>query len=157
MDTVSTFIWFLNLARCKTYLFTSYWKVFKSKDSWILWLQLMSSKSRKTEKKKEREVTVTMPSTTPLEESEIIKDTIEEERRNVFRITRKIGRSMSGLMITVGFLLTFLTLQYIFEPLLDIPGFPNVKSIITVEAAVIASGILGLINIICGFILLAKE
>ncbi len=107
--------------------------------------------------REEREVSVEPPIIPYGEEPDIIRDTIEEERRRVFSLARRIGISISGLMIFFGVLLLFISLQYLLYPSLNIHGLPDVRSLLTPELMIAAAGIIGLINLICGFVLLAQE
>jgi hypothetical protein len=107
--------------------------------------------------KKKKEVLIELSPFSRIEEPKIIENTIEKERKNVFKITLRIGQSISGLMITVGTLLFIFSLQYILSPFLDIPGFPTFKSLLTPEFIMVLVGFLGFINIICGFVLLTKK
>jgi hypothetical protein len=108
-------------------------------------------------RRKKNEVKIE-PSFIPyLKEPEILEDTIEAERRHVFTVARKAGKSLSGLMIAIGAMLSVLSLQYFADPLFDIPGFPTLGNLLTSEFIMFLAAFLGIINIICGFVLLAKE
>jgi uncharacterized membrane protein len=107
--------------------------------------------------KKKKEVKIEPIFVPYLKEPEIVKDTIKAERQHVFAVTRRFGRRLSGLMIATGAMLSFLCLQYLFTPLLDIAGLPTLEDLLTSEFIVFLAGFLGIINIICGFVLLAKE
>lgn len=108
-------------------------------------------------RKKKTEVKVEPDFVPYLKEPEILKDTIEVERRRVFTITRRAGKGLSGLLITIGSMLTFLSLQYIVSPILDIQGLPTLGDLLTSEFIIFTAGFLGVVNIICGLILLAKD
>jgi hypothetical protein len=107
--------------------------------------------------RKEKEVSVKPPYLIRIEEPEIVKDTVEDERIRFFAVTRKIGESISGLVIAISGLILFISLQYLFDPLLNIYGVPSVKSILTGEFLMVIAGIVGAINILCGFVMMAKE
>ncbi|MCW4021483.1 MAG: hypothetical protein NWF14_09710 [Candidatus Bathyarchaeota archaeon] len=92
-----------------------------------------------------------------LREPEILEDTIEAERQHVLALTRKVGKSLSALMITVGVMLSVLSLQYLMSPVLDIHGLPTLGALFTSEFIIFLAGFLGAINIICGFVLLAQK
>jgi len=106
--------------------------------------------------RKRREPTVKIPYTPSMEERDLIEDTIETERAHVFSVAKKIGDSISGLMIMIGALSSLAATQYLFH-LFKIPGLPEIKNLLTPELIIIAAGILGVINIVCGFVLLAKK
>ena len=108
-------------------------------------------------RKKKEEVKIEPDFVPYLREPEILKDTIEAERRQVIAITRKAGKGLSGLLITIGSLLSLLSLQYLVSPLLDVKGLPSLGDLLTSEFIILSSGFLGIINIVCGLILLAKE
>jgi hypothetical protein len=92
-----------------------------------------------------------------LKEPEILEDTIEAERKNVFAVAQKAGKSLSGLMIAIGVMLSVLTIQYLANPFFNLPGFPTLGNLLTSEFIMFLAAFLGIINIICGFVLLAKE
>ncbi|OYT50200.1 hypothetical protein B6U79_00105 [Candidatus Bathyarchaeota archaeon ex4484_231] len=108
-------------------------------------------------KRKEDEVKIEPSFILYIKEPEIIEDTIEAERKHVFVLTRKAGKSLSGLMITVGSMLTFWSIQYLVNPLLRLPGIPALSDLITSEFIMFLAGFLGVINLICGFVLLAQK
>ncbi len=110
-----------------------------------------------SKKKEEREVTVKLPQVPVAKKPEIVTDTVEEERIKVFKAAERIGESISGLMITAGILTLFFSLQYLLYPSLTVPGIPAVKAILTPKIIVIIMGILGVINMLCGFVMLAKK
>jgi len=107
--------------------------------------------------KKNDEVKVE-PSFIPyLKEPEIVEDTIEAERQRVFALTKRAGKSLSGLMITVGVLISFWSLQYLLSPRLNVVGIPTLEVLFSPEFIAIILGFLGVVNLICGFILIANE
>ena len=108
-------------------------------------------------KKNEKEVSIKLPRILRIEEPEIVKDTIESERLRVFAVTKRIGECISGLMMAVSLIMLFVSLQYFFYPLFSVSGFPLIKGLLTPELIIAAAGITGLINIICGFVMMAKE
>jgi hypothetical protein len=113
-------------------------------------------KSRMPQKEK-KEVKIEPIFVPYLKEPEIIKDTINVERQHVFEVTRRVGKRLSGLMIAIGAMLSILCLQYLFSPLLNIGSPPTLETLFTSGFLVFIAGFLGVINIICGFVLLAKE
>jgi len=60
-------------------------------------------------------------------------------------------------MITVGALFSSLSIQYLASPLLDVEGLPTLATLLTSEFVILLVGFFGVINIICSFVLLAKE
>lgn len=108
-------------------------------------------------RKKKNEVKIEPDFVPYLKEPEILKDTIEVERRRVFALTRKAGKGLSGLLIAVGSMLTFLALQYLVSPLLNVQGLPTLTDLLTSEFIILTAGFLGVVNIVCGLILLAEE
>jgi hypothetical protein len=54
-------------------------------------------------------------------------------------------------------MLSFLSLQYLVSPLLDVQGLPSLGDLLTSEFIILTAGFLGVVNIVCGLILLAKE
>jgi len=98
-------------------------------------------------KKKRREIVVAAPSFRRRKEA-LLEDTAGVEKLDVFKASEKVGRPLSSLIIAVGVLLSLFSLYgiltstpFLFSDLLSIG----------------ALGFLGVINIICGLILLAKE
>jgi len=82
------------------------------------------------------------------EKEPFLKDTTGVEALDVFKVSGKIGRPLSGLMIIVGALLSLFSLfgiltsiQFIFSNLLFVG----------------ALGFLGAVNIFCGLMLLTKK
>jgi len=108
-------------------------------------------------RRKKKEVKIESTFIPYLKEPEILENTIEAERQRVFALTRRAGKSLSGLLITIGLLLSFLSLQYLVSPNLNIHGLPTLGTLFTSEFIIFLSGFLGVINIFCGLILLAKE
>ena len=85
------------------------------------------------------------------EEDELLKNTIREERLQVFNIARRLGSKLSGLMITCGVLIFIFGIYLLFVPIDLSP---------TVSLGIIFTGALGFIgglNILCGFLLLIGE
>jgi len=103
---------------------------------------------KKRRKKRERnDIVVAAPHFRP-EKDALLKDTTGVEALDVFKVSGKIGRPLSGLMIIVGALLSLFSLfgiltsiQFIFSNLLFVG----------------ALGFLGAVNIFCGLMLLAKK
>jgi len=98
-------------------------------------------------KKKEKEIVVAAP---PLRhrEEELLKDTTVVESRGIFKVSAKISRRLSTLMIAVGALFSLFSVYGILT---------SARSIFSNPLFIGALGFLGVINIFCGLILLAKE
>jgi len=107
--------------------------------------------------KKEEEVSVEPPYLIRIEEPEIVKDTVEAERIHFFAFTKKMGESISGLMFAISGLMLFISLSYLFEPLFNMYGIPSVKGMLMGESLMVIAGIAGAVNILCGFVMMAKE
>jgi hypothetical protein len=112
------------------------------------------SRDRKDE---EEEVSVEPPYLIRVEEPEIVKDTVQAERIRFFAFTKKMGESISGLMFAISGLMLFISLSYLFDPFLNMYGVPSVKGMLTGESLMVIAGIAGAINILCGFVMMAKE
>ena len=97
-------------------------------------------------KRKRKEIVVAAPHFRSEKEA-LLKDTTGVEALDVFKVSEKIGRRLSGLMIAVGALLSLLSVVSI---LISIDIFSN-------PLFIGALGFLGAINIFCGLILLAKK
>jgi len=97
-------------------------------------------------KRKRKEIVVPAPHFRSEKEA-LLKDTTGVEALDVFKVSEKIGRRLSGLMIAVGALLSLLSVVSI---LISIDIFSN-------PLFIGALGFLGAINIFCGLILLAKK
>ena len=98
-------------------------------------------------KKKKREILISPP---PKRRGErLLKDTTGEERLAVFKVSRRIGRILSSLIIVVGLLLFVFSLGF-----LDIGIFFTDQ----MEKLTIGfMGFLGVLNTLCGLLLLTKE
>ena len=97
-------------------------------------------------KRKRKEIVVAAPHFRSEKEA-LLKDTTGVEALDVFKVSEKIGRRLSGLMIAVGALLSLLSVVSI---LISIDIFSN-------PLFIGALGFLGAINIFCGLVLLAKK
>ena len=97
-------------------------------------------------KRKRKEIVVAAPHFRSEKEA-LLKDTTVAEALDVFKVSGKIGRYLSGLMIAVGALLSLLSVVSI---LISIDIFSN-------PLFIGALGFLGAINIFCGLVLLAKK
>jgi len=85
------------------------------------------------------------------EEERLLKNTIEEERLQVYNVVRRLGSKLSGLMITCGFLVFLFGIYLLIEP-------PD--PVLSVRLNIIFTGALGFIgglNILCGLLLLLGE
>ena len=98
-------------------------------------------------RRKRKEIVVSAPAFRRREEA-LHKDTTGVEALDVFKVSGKIGRRLSGLMITVGALLSILSVVSILT---------SVEFTFSNPLFVGALGFLGAVNIFCGLILLAKK
>jgi len=105
----------------------------------------MPKKRRK--KRKRNEIVVAAPHFRSEKEA-LLKDTTGVEALDVFKVSGKIGRRLSGLMIAVGALLSLLFVVSILTSLEFIFSNPFFVG---------ALGFLGAVNIFCGLMLLAKK
>ncbi|MFQ6094553.1 MAG: hypothetical protein ACE5NN_00270 [Candidatus Bathyarchaeia archaeon] len=105
----------------------------------------------------EKEVSVKPPGIIRFEEPDVIRDTIEAERVRVFTVTKKVGECISGLMIATSVLILFASFLYLFDPPLGLWGLPSVKSLLTPNWLIVITGIVAVINILCGLVMLAKD
>lgn len=97
-------------------------------------------------KKKRKEIVVAAPALRRREE-ELLKDTTGAETIDLFKVSAKIGRGLSSLMIAVGALLS----------LFSVYGILTSAQFFSNPLFIGALSFLGVINIFCGLILLAKE
>jgi hypothetical protein len=97
-------------------------------------------------KRKREEILVDAPASR-LRKEELLRDTTSAETIDVFKMSAKIGRRLSTLMITVGAVLS----------LLSVYGILTSTQFFSNPLFVGALGFLGLMNIFWGLILLAKE
>ena len=98
-------------------------------------------------RRKRKEIVVAAPSFSSKKDA-LLRDTTGAEAVDVFKVSGKIGRCLSGLMIAVGALLSLISVVSIIASI-DFP-FLNPLSVGTL-------GFLGAINIFCGLVLLAKK
>jgi len=85
------------------------------------------------------------------EEDKLLKNTIREERLQVFNIARRLGSKLSGLMITCGVLIFIFGIYLLFV---------QIDPSLSVRLSIIFTGALSFIgglNILCGFLLLIGE
>jgi len=97
-------------------------------------------------KRKRDEIVVAAPALRHRKE-ELLKDTTGVESREVFKASTKVGRCLSSLMIAVGALFSVFS---VYGVLTSAQFFSN-------PLFIGALGFLGVINIFCGLILLARE
>jgi len=98
-------------------------------------------------KRKRKEIVVAAPALRRREE-ELLRDTTAVEALDVFKVSAKIGKRLSSLMIAVGALLSLLSVFSILT---------SAQFLFSNPLFIGALGFLGAINIFCGLILLAKE
>ncbi|MCK4952494.1 hypothetical protein KAS14_01735 [Candidatus Bathyarchaeota archaeon] len=98
-------------------------------------------------RKKRREIKVDTPTFTPKDEA-LLKDTTGIEALSDFKVSQKIGKRLSSLMIMVGALFSALSVYSILTSAKFLFSNPLFTGIL---------GFLGAINTFCGLILLAKE
>jgi len=114
-----------------------------------------------TEKKK-KEIVVPPPYP-PRRVEELLEDTTTTEKVHVFEISARIGKYMSGILIAVGALLAFVSTQFLFSELqapLSALSFLDVKVLFAPElkiVSIVALGFVGVVNVFCGLVMLAKE
>jgi hypothetical protein len=85
----------------------------------------------------------------PLEDS-LIKDTTVKEKIHVFKISRRISKYLSSLFFVAGAMAILLSVQY----------FLGARLLLSVELKtlfLLALGFIGIVNLIAGLLLLAKE
>jgi len=85
------------------------------------------------------------------EEEKLLKNTITEEQLQLSKVVRRIGSKLSGLMVTCGFLVFVFGIYLIIEPL---------DPVLSVRLNIIftgALGFIGVLNILCGLLLLLGE
>jgi len=98
-------------------------------------------------KRKRKEILVAAPHFRSKKEA-LLKDTTGAEALDVFKVSGKIGRLLSGLMIAVGVLLSLLSVISILT---------SIEFTFSNPLFIGAICFLGAINIFCGLILLAKK
>ncbi len=98
-------------------------------------------------KRKRREIVVAPPALRRKEEP-LLRDTTGVEALDVSKVSMKIGKYLSGLMIIVGASLSLFSVYGIIT---------SVHFLFSNPVFIGALGFLGAINILCGLILLAKE
>jgi hypothetical protein len=98
-------------------------------------------------RRKRNEIVVSAPSFRSKEDA-LLRDTTGAEALDVFKISEKIGRCLSGLMITVGVLLSSLSVVSIAT---------SIELMFSNPLFVGALGFLGVVNLFCGLLLLAKK
>lgn len=101
-------------------------------------------------KRRKKEILVDASSVSRKRQEELLKDTTRIESYHVFKISTRVGRLLSGLMAAVGVLLFIFSLYILFvDTQFSFQGFEALFSGIL--------GFLGVVNVLCGLILLAKE
>ena len=99
-------------------------------------------------KKRKRKKIVVPPPTLGGKEEPLLRDTTGVEALDVSKVSMKIGRYLSGLMMIVGALLSVFSVYGIIT---------SVHFFFSSPFFIGALGVLGAVNIFCGLILLAKE
>jgi hypothetical protein len=90
-------------------------------------------------------------STAEEKEEDLLKNTIEEERIQLCKVSRRLGSKLSGLMITCGLLVLIFGAYILMTP-------PN--PVLSDRLCAILTGALGFVgglNILCGLLLLLGE
>jgi len=98
-------------------------------------------------KKKGKEIVVAATSLRNRKQ-ELLEDTTGVEALDVFKASEKVGRLLSILIIAVGALLSLFSLYGILT---------STPFLFSDPLSIGALGFLGVVNILCGLILLAKE
>ncbi len=80
----------------------------------------------------------------------LIVDTTDEERLRVFEICSSIGKYIATLLMAAGALSTFLFLECFLG--VQLFSTPQLKILL-----IIAMGFIGIMNLVCGLLLLAME
>jgi len=112
--------------------------------------------------KKRKEVLV-KPPYLRVREDPLIQDTTEVERLHIFQISKRMGKYLSGLIIGMGIFLLLLSTQFLFseaETPFSALALLNVRLLFTPEwmsLLPVVVGILGVVNTLCGLVLLTKE
>ena len=99
-------------------------------------------------KKRKRKEIVVASSSFRNRKEELLEDTTGVEAVDVFKMSEKVGRLLSSLIIAVGALLSLFSLYGILT---------STPFLFSDPLSIGALGFLGAINILCGLILLAKE
>jgi len=100
-----------------------------------------------SKKRKRREIVVAATSLRNRKE-ELLEDTTRVEALDVFKASEKVGRLLSILIIAVGASLSLFSLYGILT---------STPFLFSDPLSTGALGFLGVLNILCGLILLAKE
>jgi hypothetical protein len=98
-------------------------------------------------RRKRKEIVVAAPFFSSKKDA-LLRDTTGVEAFDVFKVSEKIGRRLSGLMIAVGALLSLISVVSILA---------SIEFTFSNPLFVGALGFLGAINIFCGLMLLAKK
>jgi len=119
-------------------------------------------------KKKKREISISSPP--KRREERLLKDTTGVERLAVFKVSKRIGRLLSSLIIGVGLLLFVFSLHILVTTTeLSVPWlksfFDNILGFINIEMftdqmnklTIGFLGFFGVLNTLCGLLLLTKE
>jgi len=85
------------------------------------------------------------------EEERLLKNTIEEERLQIYGVVRRLGLRLSGLMITCGLMLFVFGVYLLIEP-----QDPNLSARLS-NVFTGSLGLVGGLNILCGLLLLLGE
>jgi len=92
----------------------------------------------------------TEESVSPEPTDDLIKDTIEKEKTSVFQVCARISKRLGVLLFFTGVLSLILSAPYVLLA----------KWLFTAELKILflsIIGFIGAVNILCGFLLLAKE
>ncbi len=85
----------------------------------------------------------------PIDVDNLVMDTTRKERFQVFEVLASMRKYLIVLLVFSGALSTFFSVQF----LMGVQVFSSSLSLI----ALVAMGVLGVVNIICGLLLLASE
>ena len=101
-------------------------------------------------KRRKKEILVDASSVSGKRKEELLRDTTRIESNHVSKISARVGRVLSGLMAGVGVLLLIFSIYILFvDTQFSLQGFEAPFSGVL--------GFLGVANVLCGLILLAKE
>jgi len=83
-------------------------------------------------------------------EDSLLKDTTVKEKFHVFEISKRVSKYLSSLLFATGAISILLSAQY----------FVGARLLLSFELKtlfILALGFIGIVNLVCGLLLLAKE